>query len=58
MKIWLQQAHTWIAQAHAVKPTEGGVPAQRAWDHLPWTERLALELLHGEAKILIHSSMP
>jgi eukaryotic-like serine/threonine-protein kinase len=48
-KAALARARTWIADAKAAKP---GGPAV-AWADLPWTERLALEVLLREAEGLI-----
>jgi WD40 repeat protein/Flp pilus assembly protein TadD len=45
---WLEQAAKWIDDAHKRKPDAAG--GQPTWDGLPWTGRLALEALRGEAE--------
>jgi tetratricopeptide (TPR) repeat protein len=46
---WLDKARAWMASAR--KPAADGGDA--LWNRMPWPERLALELLHGEASKLI-----
>jgi tetratricopeptide (TPR) repeat protein len=53
-KEWLSKARTWIAKARNAKPGNEGKD-DLVWDRLPWTERLALELLESEAVKLIES---
>jgi hypothetical protein len=50
-KQWLSRARDWIAKARDAKPT--GEPDELTWGRLPWTERLALELLQDAAENLI-----
>jgi WD40 repeat protein/tetratricopeptide (TPR) repeat protein/tRNA A-37 threonylcarbamoyl transferase component Bud32 len=50
-KSWLGKARDWIAQARDPKSTRASKD-DLIWDRLPWTERLALELLQAEAEKL------
>jgi WD40 repeat protein/tetratricopeptide (TPR) repeat protein len=58
VKKWLDQANTWIKQAHQTRPDEGASPDVGSWSRLPWVERLALELLQREAEGLVKGSSP
>jgi tetratricopeptide (TPR) repeat protein len=56
-KEWLSKAREWIAKAREAKPEDKGKD-ELAWHRLPWTERLALELLEAEAVTLIEDKPP
>jgi hypothetical protein len=51
-KEWLTRARAWIEESR--QPTADG-EARKAgpWDQLPWTERVALEVLLAEAESLL-----
>jgi WD40 repeat protein/tetratricopeptide (TPR) repeat protein len=50
---WLNRARAWIEQAHKPKPEGAAATDWVAWEALPWTERVALEVLEREAGKLI-----
>jgi tetratricopeptide (TPR) repeat protein len=54
---WLDKARAWSAAARKPMPGPDG-PDGTSWDHIPWPERLALELLQAEAEKLIHGDAP
>jgi WD40 repeat protein/tetratricopeptide (TPR) repeat protein len=49
-KQWLTKARTWVEDARKRKADDKDAIA---WQRLPWTERMALELLQAEAEKLI-----
>jgi WD40 repeat protein/tetratricopeptide (TPR) repeat protein/tRNA A-37 threonylcarbamoyl transferase component Bud32 len=52
-KQWLDKARAWIDQARKQKAAEeGNNNKTRAWDHIPWNDRLALTVLLDEANML------
>jgi eukaryotic-like serine/threonine-protein kinase len=56
-KQWLSKARDCIAKARGPQAA-GQSKDELRWDRLPWTERLALELLEGEASKLIEGDSP
>jgi tetratricopeptide (TPR) repeat protein len=56
-KEYLRKARDWIAKARDPKAKAAGKD-DLVWGRLPWNERLALELLEGEAVKLIESEPP
>jgi WD40 repeat protein/tetratricopeptide (TPR) repeat protein len=50
---WLARARSWIADARKRAATPLASPPGISWERLPWTERVALELLQREAEKLI-----
>jgi tetratricopeptide (TPR) repeat protein len=51
-KQWLGKYRDWIAQARG-STSKGENKEEVTWDHLLWTERVALEMLQAEAEKLI-----
>jgi WD40 repeat protein/serine/threonine protein kinase/tetratricopeptide (TPR) repeat protein len=51
---WLAKSVQWIEQARQAKPAPGTNQGVSSWSKLPWTERLALELLRREAEALVN----
>jgi Tfp pilus assembly protein PilF len=56
-KEFLSKARDWMTKARGVKASDAGKDVL-TWDRLPWTERLALELLETEAGKLIEGGSP
>jgi WD40 repeat protein/tetratricopeptide (TPR) repeat protein len=52
-KEWLTKARAWFEEARQRKPDGAADKGGVTWERLPWTERVALELLQVEAEKLL-----